>query len=237
MKSLPSETHKTNLKEENYWANFYNKVQHTSPSTFAQFVLNRKDVPHFIIDIGCGSGRDSFSFAKNSRYVVGIDRSHEAIFHATQYAKKQKLDDFIEFLRVDITESIQLKDALKYIKSKANSNNSSVMFYMRFFLHSITDKAQENLLNTIQEIATKNDFLAVEFRTDKDKETEKTYGDHYRRYQNAQIFSSILQNKYNFEVLFEIEEKDLSPYKDENPILYRAIAKKLPALQVNWNQK
>lgn len=225
--SAPHQTHHASV-EENYWANFYQKVQHTEPSTFAQFILSQPNTPNFVIDIGCGSGRDSFAFARNNRYVLGIDRSNEGILHATQFAHQENLSPFLEFKTVDIANTEQLKSALKHIKSKAK--NTPVMFYMRFFLQSITAPAQENLLKAIAEIATKNDILAVEFRTDKDETNEKVHGGHYRRYQNAQLFSDSLKNSYDFEIIFETEEAGLSPYKGEDPILYRAIAKYTPSL-------
>lgn len=212
--------------EELYWANFYQEIQHTTPSTFAKFILSRSDTPQFIIDIGCGSGRDSFAFAQQKCKTIGIDRSEVGVRHAAKHALQQNLNHLLEFITVNIANKEQLITALRQIKSKANG--APVMFYMRFFLHSITAEAQEQLMKTIADLATNGDILAVEFRTDKDENNEKVHGGHYRRYQNANVFKQALEEKYNFKILFETEEKGLSPYNGEDPVLYRAIAKYKP---------
>lgn len=210
--------------EEIYWAQFYRDIQFTTPSSFAQFILERNDTPEYIIDIGCGSGRDSFFFAQSKTYTIGVDRSTIGISYATKYARQQNLHQKLEFLTVDVGDKEQLTIALKAIKEKAN--NKPIMLYMRFFLHSIPEDIQAQLMKTISSITTEGDILAAEFRTDKDEKKRKVYGAHYRRYQNAQQFSYSLKENYSFNPIFELEDSGLSPYKDEDPILYRVIAKR-----------
>lgn len=210
--------------EEIYWAQFYRDIQFTTPSSFAQFILERNDTPEYIIDIGCGSGRDSFFFAQKKAHAIGIDRSTVGVSYATKYAQRQNLHEKLSFLTVDVSSKEQLTTALETIKQYAN--DSPVMFYMRFFLHSIPEETQTLLMQTIASISTKGDMLAAEFRTDKDENNKKVYGDHYRRYQNANKFSGDLTKKYGFTPLFEIEKSGLSPYKDEDPILYRVISRR-----------
>lgn len=73
--------------------------------------------------------------------------------------------------------------------------------------------------------AQPGDVFAAEFRTDKDIDHTRVFGDtHYRRYQNADDFSKQLQDEYNWSMVFETESRGLSPYGDEDPTLYRAVA-------------
>ncbi len=48
---------------------------------------------------------------------------------------------------------------------------------------------------------------------------------HYRRYMDLNQFIAKLEN-LGFEILFKIEDKNLAPYKDDNPYVIRIIAKK-----------
>jgi len=100
------------------------------------------------------------------------------------------------------------------------------MFYLRFFLHSITEDVQQGLLGVIRDLARPGDVFAAEFRTDKDQKKSKVHGKHYRRFQNGAEFGRRLLHDYGFTVLHEEEGTGLSPYKDEDPVLYRVIARR-----------
>jgi hypothetical protein len=69
-------------------------------------------------------------------------------------------------------------------------------------------------------------MLAAEFRTDKDEELTKVHADHYRRYQNGPMFGDALRARYGFTIVDAVEGRGLSPYRDEDPELYRVIARK-----------
>lgn len=108
------------------------------------------------------------------------------------------------------------------------AGGEGVCYYMRFFLHSIPADVQDKLMSVLSDNAIDSDVLAVEFRTDKDAEQEKTFGvSHYRRYQNAEEFSRSLRDTYGWiDTLLEVESQGLSPYGEEDPVLYRVIAKR-----------
>jgi len=60
-----------------------------------------------ILDVGCGSGRDSIFFAENCFDVTGIDISEEAIKKAKESAEKQNLK--VRFDVMDV-EELSYKD-------------------------------------------------------------------------------------------------------------------------------
>ena len=101
-----------------------------------------------------------------------------------------------------------------------------MLFYARFFLHSIPEDVQRTLMTTISEVARPGDYFAAEFRTDKDAAIEKVHGNHYRRFQNGPAFGRSLQESYGFVPLLEQEGNGFSPYKGEDPQLYRVIARR-----------
>jgi SAM-dependent methyltransferase len=216
---LPLEMH-----EEIYWANFYAHTHYDSGSTFFDFVSGRPDTPPSVIDIGCGDGRDSFAFGSTGRTVLGLDRSHIAVRHAGKKAESLGLHDRVRFRGVDVSETGALRATLDEVIGA--SPDAPVLFYLRFFLHSIPEEVQEGLLDVIDACARPGDVLAAEFRTDQDQTRSKVHHKHYRRYQNGPAFGATLRERYSFALLHEEEGTGLSPYKGEDPVLYRVVARR-----------
>jgi ubiquinone/menaquinone biosynthesis C-methylase UbiE len=209
-------------REKVYWANFYAHMEYTEGSTFFEFVNAQPDMPQHVLDIGCGDGRDSCAFGAAGRTVLGMDRSAVAIDHAGNHAEKNNVADHVDFEVCDVSDAESLAKAF----TSRIPADDPVMFYLRFFLHSIPADVQETLLESIREHARPGDVFAAEFRTDKDEETTKVHGKHYRRFQNAAEFSKRLVDGYGFTVVHEEEGTGLSPYKGEDPVLYRVIARR-----------
>lgn len=118
------------------------------------------------------------------------------------------------------------EDARTALTNLTANPEEPVLFYLRFFLHSIPEDVQDRLMQVIADVARPGDMLAAEFRTDKDEARSKTYGDHYRRFQNGPAFGRSLHQRYGFEILEEQEGTGLSVYGDEDPELYRVIARR-----------
>ena len=208
-----------------YWADFYARMQieHTDGSTFFEFVNSRPEVPQLVLDIGCGDGRDSCAFAAAGRTVVGFDRSEAGVEHARAQSSRTGLDDRVSFEACDVGDTERLSGL---ITAQLAVADEPAMFYLRFFLHSITEDVQQGLLGVIRDLARPGDVFAAEFRTDKDQKKSKVHGKHYRRFQNGAEFGRRLLHDYGFTVLHEEEGTGLSPYKDEDPVLYRVIARR-----------
>jgi hypothetical protein len=218
---LPQQMH-----EEIYWANFYAHAKHAGGSTFFDFVNGREDTPNVVIDIGCGDGRDSFAFGTAGRTVTGLDRSHVAVAYADRHAKELGLGDRVGFRGVDVSDTATLTGVLREVLDA--SPDAPVLYYLRFFLHSIPEDVQEGLLGVIDALARPGDMFAAEFRTDQDQARKHVHRKHYRRYQNGQAFGVALREKYGFDLLHEQESTGLSPYGEEDPMLYRIIARRRP---------
>jgi SAM-dependent methyltransferase len=204
-----------------YWAKFYARTGFAKGSTFFEKVDGRPDVPGRVIDIGCGDGRDSHAFGRTGRSVLGVDRSLVGVQHARDKAAEMGLSDRVQFEVCDVAD-----DARTVLTSVTSDPDMPVLFYLRFFLHSVPEDVQDTLLQAIADVARPGDMLAAEFRTDKDEGRSKTYGDHYRRFQNGPAFGQTLHHRYGFEVLDEQQGTGLSVYGDEDPELYRVIARR-----------
>jgi hypothetical protein len=215
---LTQQTH-----EEIYWANFYAHVNHAGGSTFFDFVNARDDTPDVVIDIGCGDGRDSFAFGAAGRSVTGLDRSHVAVAYAERHAEELGMGERVRFRGVDVADTETLTATLRDVLD--SSPQAPVLFYLRFFLHSIPEDVQDGLLGVIDSLARPGDMFAAEFRTDQDQARLHVHRKHYRRYQNGAAFGTALQERYGFDVLHAEERTGLSPYREEDPMLYRVIAR------------
>ncbi len=212
------------FREAGYWANFYARHGYDSASTFCEFIQGYGGLPEAVVDIGCGDGRDAFSFARDGRPTSGFDRSHVGIERATKKAADVGLDGNLTFDVVDVADSDRVAAAIAAARERAGG--SSLLFYLRFFLHSIPADVQDALMTNIASAARPGDAFAAEFRTDKDEALDKVHGRHYRRFQSASAFAQSLAGEYGFDVEFELESQGLSPYKGEDPVLYRVVARR-----------
>jgi len=213
----------TELQSEVYWANFYARNEYASGSTFYEFVNKRPGTPSWVIDIGCGDGRDARAFGAAGRTVLGLDQSHMGVEHARGQAARAGLEDRVSFEVCDVSEAEHLRSVLAERLAKADG---PVLFYLRFFLHSIPEDVQETLMSVIAEQAREGDVLAAEFRTEKDAEKTKVHGKHYRRFQSGDLFGKRLREDFGFEPEHEEEGTGLSPYQGEDPVLYRVVARR-----------
>jgi len=208
-------------RTELYWANFYARTEYSTGSTFSEFVSNFEGAPTRIIDIGCGEGRDSCAFGSKGKRVLGLDQSQVGIEQATKHAANLGVADLVTFDICDVTDGERLRDVLTTF---VGESQEPVVYYLRFFLHAISEAAQETVLRAIDASAREGDYFAAEFRTDKDEKNTKVHQKHYRRFQNAETFRDSLVQQHQFEVRHEEEGTGLSPYKEEDPVLYRVIA-------------
>jgi tellurite methyltransferase len=86
------------------------------------------------------------------------------------------------------------------------------------------DEQQEDLfLKALSNFLIKGDKLYFEFRTDKDKDKDKVYNNHFRRFVN--LYDTITKlNDYGFNIEYSIESNGLAKFKEEDPIVGRIIA-------------
>lgn len=226
---MNSLTHAASLSSEkdnlDYWNQFYRKVNIHEESTFCGFVKGQIDSDSIILDIGCGSGRDTFSFARDGFRVLGIDRSEEAIrINLSSINGLELSDSRIDFCTVDISDVESLEGIIKSVSTSAGMNK--VVVYLRFVLHSINDETQRVLLTTLSEHLRSGDIVAAEFRTLEDRNRGKIYDNHYRRFVDADGLMDVLNQEYDFSEKIYLKGTGMSLYNDEDPYLARFIVEK-----------
>lgn len=215
-----------NQESKHYWNNFYKDFNEQKESTFCRFIRTKVNQKYCVIDVGCGNGRDTFSFYEHGFKAVGLDRSSEVINRNKQIIKETNLDkNRISFFEVDIGNGDKFLNQMADFKSDTSIRN--LLIYNRFFIHSINKETEENFIKGLTNVLSKGDLFVSEFRTIEDAHERKIYHGHYRRYIDSDSFIEELKEKYNFKIKYFYKGKNLSIYKNENPYLARVIAEKI----------
>ncbi|WP_060205290.1 class I SAM-dependent methyltransferase [Sporosarcina koreensis] len=212
-------------KNSNYWDNFYKKQLINKESSFCKKIRNELQGDFIVVDIGCGLGRDSFSFAEEGYDVFGIDGSEEAISTNKKRVEQIRPIGEVYFSKVDLSDQKSLQEILTVVTSKADLENKRIILYLRFLLHAIDVETEKILLDTLVENTPIGTCFVAEFRTAEDAVRSKVYDDHYRRFVETDTFLVELINR-GFSVNKFYKGTGFSIYKDEDPFLARVIAEK-----------
>lgn len=202
-----------------YWNSYYeSKTAPKLPSQFAVFCLG--EFPSdCIIDVGCGSGRDSLFFARYGVRTIGIDVSGTAIAGCQAAAKTASLDR-ASFVCSGIGDTGLSDRVLAQLKSEDAGKS---LVYSRFFVHAIDDQNQHGLLAFASNIIrATGGRLAVEFRTPRDRFQEKTTPDHYRRYVEPASFISEAR-AFDLRPQYFVEGFGLAKYKNDDAFVARIV--------------
>jgi tetratricopeptide (TPR) repeat protein/SAM-dependent methyltransferase len=214
----------TDERNRIYWRQFYRDHQIEGGSSFANFVFQRFPEPRQVIELGCGTGRDSVFLAGRGHRVVAADRSPEAIERGRE-ARAHAAVDGLDFAVVDASDRAQLASFLTGIPAAAGAE---LLVYLRFFLHSIPEAVEDIIFGALTDLLPAGFRVCAEFRTAEDERRAKVFGDHYRRYLDEEAFVTKLSERWGFEIEHLEAGTGLSPYQGEDPHLARVIAR-LPA--------
>lgn len=218
-------SNKATHKNSKYWDDFYKNQKVNPESSFCNKVRNKLQGNFIVVDIGCGLGRDSFSFATEGYDVFGIDGSTEAITANKQRAEENRPNGDVHFSKVDLSDRKSLKELLLLVTEKAELENKKIILYLRFLLHAIDEETEKVLLDTLAKNTPTGTYFAAEFRTAEDAVKSKVYDDHYRRFVETDTFIVELINR-GFSINEFYKGTGLSIYKDEDPFLARVMAEK-----------
>lgn len=191
-----------------YWRNYYTSRSNLSPpeypSQFALFMMGLRRNPKLIVDLGCGSGRDSLFFATQGLRVVGLDYADSAIVENSARALTEGLYNEVNFLRCDVSDLSDVEKNLTHIT--LNRGEGSICVYSRFFFHAIDENTEGAALLLVSQLLSKTDDFAVfEFRTELDQKREKVTPAHFRRYINVDCFVERAQQVYSLDCVYRTE--------------------------------
>lgn len=202
-----------------YWESYYKKNKmDMRPSPFANFLTSNYKLDGNIIELGCGNGRDAVYFAKNGSDVIGVDQCQITIDRLNKIGILNT-----KFIADDFTN-------LSLLQEYHN-------IYSRFTLHSIDSESELRTIKWASKVLNSGVF-AIEVRSVKDDlfgqgeliAKNTWFTDHARRFVNFEEIKNILITN-GFYIIYEEESRGLAPYKNEDPVVIRIIAK------INVNDK
>jgi len=212
----------TDDQTEIYWDEFYRDHASARPSRFAEFVQTRFPNPGVLVEFGCGDGIDAIHFATQGWTALCCDRSPQAIVRA-QNTMPDAAAKSARFETVDVGDMAAVQEFITR-NLQPTAAKDPLVVYLRFFLHAITESAQDGLLDALTRTIDLNFYLCAEFRTLEDRHLAKVHADHYRRYINHHSLAEKLGARWGFDVQYLAAGQGFSPHAGEDPHLCRVVA-------------
>ena len=179
----------TPMTDSAYWNEFYRTSMARrldAPSQFAVFVLSEAEELETVVDIGCGSGRDSLFFMSQGKRTISVDASQSAIDLCSTLADQHNLNG-----AGFVCSSVDDSDLPARLTSLVA--DGPAVIYARFFVHAINDAQEDAFLDLAAGVMGQGGMLAVEFRTPRDASQAKVTPDHYRRFASPLEFMAKAQ--------------------------------------------
>lgn len=227
------------MSEVDYWNSFYATKGATDvpvdASTFAQFTCDwltqSNAVSTVLVDLGCGTGRDSRFFAARGCQVIGIDQVSEEV----------RSNPYLENGGRYVVGDLGNLDASHIFQGDAAHENDGYgtvdVLYSRFVIHSI-DRANAARLYAwakralrpgglffIEARSIADPLYLTGVRSDPHDTTVSIHG-HYRRFIVLEELLRELREDFGFEILYHTESNNLSIHGDDNPVLVRVVCRK-----------
>lgn len=210
-------------EKRTYWEQFYASQEprkFAAPSQFAAFVAQEAG-DSLIIEVGCGTGRDSLFFARQGFLVVAIDGSQAAIDHCERLREASGVTG-VKFQCASAGEP----DFLETLKAVRASHDGPALAYARFFLHAVTETEESAFFSDMSAALRSGDRLALEYRTVRDASGSKVTAAHYRRFVSpSQVFANA--GRLGFSVDYEVEGFGFAKYKEDDAYVARCILRKM----------
>ena len=209
----------TTEHRSDYWDEYYAARATTRrplPSQFATFVAGELDRPHHVIELGCGSGRDSIFFSSFGHQVIGVDGSEAAVAASSQLA--DALGENATFVHSAIDDPT--------LADRLSAAEGPKALYARFFIHAITDEEEQVLLDLAANVTTTGDLLAVEYRTVRDQVGAKETETHYRRFVLPATFQARALER-GFEVTYAVEGFGFAKYRHDDAYVARTLFRRV----------
>lgn len=218
--TLTSSINPSELEREVYWNSFYeaSSPKRNTPSQFATFIANEFPFLNWVIDIGCGNGRDSLFFHEAGYNIIGIDGSSSAIQKSLSTMNESKYNDVSSTFICEKIDQLQFHS--EFIN---NAQKISKIIYSRFFLHAINEQEEESFVQIASEISCPGDVLALEFRTTNDQYRPKVTGAHYRRFIEPSKLIEKLNQTNKWKKIYQIEGVGLAKFKSDDAYVCRLI--------------
>ena len=213
----------TSNETREYWNAYYadSAPKSMPPSQFAAFALGECCDHDFVLDIGCGNGRDAFFFGTFGKQVLGIDGSTAAIEKCREHAAATGAGN-VTFASADVSSPELAANAASALQA-----SQTPLIYSRFFIHAINEADEMKFLTFVRDHLGQG-TLALEFRTVRDEELNKVTGGHYRRFVDPIAFTGRARD-LGLETDYFVEGFGMAKYKQDDAYVARTLLKRASA--------
>lgn len=179
-----------------YWENFWKLL---APTAFAEFCVADKIFNSIwtLVDVGCGTGRDTVFLSKHCKSAMGMDYAVTPITNSAGV-------DFKQISLEELVQTLCVYDAV----------------YSRFFLHCVSPAEQLTLLQW-----TKKIFMA-EWRDKGDAPGDWVNKDHKRYLLDSEQFKETVI-KEGFTIHHFSVGRGRALYRTEDPLVGRIICERM----------
>jgi tellurite methyltransferase len=218
-------SNKNIIHEKAYWDSFYKNWGIEVPSQFCVQMITEVDRETSIVEFGSGNGRDS-QFAASQGYIVtAMDLSDSAIESCNERMAARNIKHAF-FMKGDVSIDDDICSALEHARSQDKAPGASLVAYSRFLLHSLDQQQEDDFIAALDKNLKSGDRLYLEYRSTKDAEMPKVFGNHYRRYVDSENLLDSMSQELNFVIDYTITGQGMAKYKNEDPFVTRIIATK-----------
>ncbi len=225
----PAKPERLLRETESYWDGFYSQhnLRHT-PSPFALWCLQHHLRPDSrVLELGCGNGRDSFTFLHHGLPVLAVDGSAEAIADNAAHLSVTGTEAEGHFVALNFAKLDRLKRREAAHLVMVNT------VYTRFVLHAVPEPLEDRLLDFCAAILPAGGRMLHEFRTLRDPlmqqgevlSANERMTSHYRRFIDPNALRAKLAARGFTEIYF-VESDGLAVFGDEDPVVARIVAEK-----------
>ncbi len=209
------------INDKLYWEKYYeHKKIPFLPSLFAHHVLKHYICKNdFLIELGCGNGRDAVYFANQGIQVLAVDQCE----HELEFLSRTYLLQNIEFKTHDFT----------YLDINLKCNH----VYSRFSMHAILKERQDAVLCWAYNVLMEGGYLFLEARGKRNELYKKgkpvtnepdafIYDGHYRRFLDFAETCLALEI-VGFKIMEAMEKRGFSPLNGVDETFIRIVAQKI----------
>ena len=207
------------MSDQHYWEQVYtNRSVPQECSLFAQFVRqNYLQLPHHVIELGCGNGRDAHYLVDYCAQLTAVDQCKAEITRLQRTNHHPNL----KFMVADFTH-------LPIVHQQYD------LIYSRFTLHSISSAAQQRVLSWTKKAVTASGWLCIEARGYRNSLYQRgqsvpnepdafIYNDHYRRFINLPDLVAQLKNQ-GWQIVLAREDQGFAPFAGQDDYFWRLVA-------------
>jgi SAM-dependent methyltransferase len=208
------------ITHRKHWDSFYAQHRAEVPpeaTTFAEWVTREYPTSRPLVDLGCGTGRDAFWFARQGRHVYAFDYNMSVIRRGNHRSKRHGASAEFHLVNLYDTRAALAWGAL------LSREEEPVDLYARFLWHALDEPGQENLLRLASMALRRGGHLFLEFRTNRDRRRPHVFGQSSRSYRSPRSVKAAVEAAGG-RVLHLEAGTGLAPFQQEDPHVCRIVA-------------